>query len=454
MKKVIIVGASHGGHQMAIDLADMYDDININVYEQSDFVSFMSCGMQLFLENKVTSQKDVRNFNPDTLVSSKIHVFNNSLVTSIDPKNKTITVKNQKNDKTFIDNYDKLVLSSGVVPKTIVKNGKYNNVFLMRGYNWATKIKSILTNKNIKNISIIGSGYIGIEAMEVFVKNNKNVTLFDVHEYPLQNYLNKDLCDIITNEIKTKNVNLVMNKKITSLHSNDGKNIDYISTDNKNYNTDLVLCALGVKPNTKWLENTLSLDSYGFINTNAYLRTNYKDIYAIGDAIKPFSIPANKPIPIALATTVREEANYVTHHIFENIPSESFHGVVGSSALSIFDYKFATIGLNESTAKKVNVPVFSSFYKGYKRPSYVKSNNPIIYICLTVSPYDHRILGGSILSKNDVTSLGNILSLVIEKRMTLEDVLNIDFFFQPNFNRQLNALTLAARKALGYSDFY
>ena len=64
-RKVIIVGASHGGHESAIELLDKYDDVDVTIYEAGDFISFMSCGMQLYLEGKVTDKDDVRNFAPE-----------------------------------------------------------------------------------------------------------------------------------------------------------------------------------------------------------------------------------------------------------------------------------------------------------------------------------------------------------------------------------------------------
>lgn len=59
-RKVVIVGASHGGHQAIIELLNRYDDIDITLFEAGDFISFMSCGMELYLENDVTSVHDVR----------------------------------------------------------------------------------------------------------------------------------------------------------------------------------------------------------------------------------------------------------------------------------------------------------------------------------------------------------------------------------------------------------
>lgn len=75
--KIIVVGASHGGHQSVLELLHRYPDAEITMFEAGDFVSFMSCGMELFLEDQVTDVNDVRNFRPDDLIKRGAHVFSN-----------------------------------------------------------------------------------------------------------------------------------------------------------------------------------------------------------------------------------------------------------------------------------------------------------------------------------------------------------------------------------------
>ena len=86
-RKIVIVGASHGGHESAIELLDKYNDVDVTVYEAGDFISFMSCGMQLYLENKVTAEDDVRNFAPEDVEKKGGHVYANHEVTAIHPEN-------------------------------------------------------------------------------------------------------------------------------------------------------------------------------------------------------------------------------------------------------------------------------------------------------------------------------------------------------------------------------
>ncbi|MCC3237768.1 FAD-dependent oxidoreductase, partial [Pediococcus acidilactici] len=48
---------------------------------------------------------------------------------------------------------------------------------------------------------------------------------------------------------------------------------------------------------------------------------------------------------------------------------------------------------------------------------------------------------------------GNVLALAVEHRLTLEDLAEADFFFQPGYDRQWSLINLAAQHALGYARF-
>lgn len=453
--KVVIVGASHGGHQSILELLKRYDDVDIKLFEAGDFVSFMSCGMELYLENSVTGVNDVRNFSPSDFSDNKnVEILNNHQVTKINSDKKTVTVVNTKDQNSQEYPYDKLILSSGVKPKPIpVPGNDLKNVFLMRGYDWATQIKAKLEDPEVKNITVVGAGYIGIEAAEASVKAGKNVTLLDVIDRPLGTYLDKEMTDILEKHLEDKGVKVLTGVNIKEYTGSD--KVTAIKTDKKEIPSDLVIQAAGVQPNTDWLKGTVELDNRGWIKTNEYLQTNLDDVYAIGDATLAYSIPADNHVPIALATVARREARYVVKHLFEKNPALPFSGVVGSSALSVFDYHFTESGLNSFTAKRSNVDIKTSFYQGSLRPAYVPAgkDNPTVYVQLFFNPSSHVLLGGSVLSTYDITAQGNVLALAIQHKLTVEDLADADFFFQPGFDRQWSILNVAAQHALGETDF-
>lgn len=126
----------------------------------------------------------------------------------------------------------------------------------------------------------------------------------DMIDRPLGTYLNPELLDVLEPTFK-KNMDLKMGVKIEGFNGNE--KVESVKTDQGDVPADLVVVSAGVTPNTDWLKGTVDLDQRGWIKTDPYLRTNVKDVYAIGDAILPLSIPVGKPMPIALATTARRE---------------------------------------------------------------------------------------------------------------------------------------------------
>lgn len=453
--KVIIVGASHGGHQSILELLSRYgENVDITLFEAGDYVSFMSCGMELYLEDQVTDVNDVRNFRPENFPQPNVHILNNHEVKAIHADQKTVTVTSILDKSTKEYEYDKLILSSGVKPNSLpVPGTDLENVYLMRGYDWATRIKDKLTDPAIKNVAVIGAGYIGIEAAEAFQKAGKEVTLLDVIDRPLGTYLDPEMTDILTEHLKEKGIKVVTGAKITAFTGE--QQVAAIQTADEEIATDLVIQAAGVKANTEWLKGVVDLDDRGWIVTDEYLQTNLPDVYAVGDATLAYSIPARSKMPIALATVARREARYVVKHLFEDTPSQPFGGVVGSSALSVFDYHFAASGLNSFTAGKAGVAIRTAYYEDTIRPKYVPEEygNTKVSIQLFFDPMTHQVLGGAVLSTYDVTAQGNVLALAIQQKLTIEDLAEADFFFQPGFDRQWNMINLAAQQALGEEPF-
>lgn len=453
--KVIIVGASHGGHQSILELLSRYgENVDITLFEAGDYVSFMSCGMELYLEDQVTDVNDVRNFRPENFPQPNVHILNNHEVKAIHADQKTVTVTSILDKSTKEYEYDKLILSSGVKPNSLpVPGTDLENVYLMRGYDWATRIKGKLTDPAIKNVAVIGAGYIGIEAAEAFQKAGKEVTLLDVIDRPLGTYLDPEMTDILTEHLKEKGIKVVTGAKITAFTGE--QQVAAIQTADEEIATDLVIQAAGVKANTEWLKGVVDLDDRGWIVTDEYLQTNLPDVYAVGDATLAYSIPARSKMPIALATVARREARYVVKHLFEDTPSQPFGGVVGSSALSVFDYHFAASGLNSFTAEKAGVAIRTAYYEDTIRPKYVPEEygNTKVSIQLFFDPMTHQVLGGAVLSTYDVTAQGNVLALAIQQKLTIEDLAEADFFFQPGFDRQWNMINLAAQQALGEEPF-
>lgn len=453
--KVIIVGSSHGGYEAVREILTDQSDAQIQWYEKGDFLSFLSCGMQLYLEGVVKNVNAVSYATPAGMQAQGIDVYTEQEVIAVDPLEHTVHIINHKDGTERNEQYDKLILSPGATPVVLPVPGKdLNNIYAMRGRDWAIKLKARTVDPNIHNVVVVGAGYIGIEAAEVFAKAGKHVTVVDMLPRMLAKYLDEELTDILTKELERHNIKPAPGQAIKSFTGKNGQ-VTAVVTDQATYPADLVIVATGIRANTKWLSDVIDLDDHGMITVDEHQQTSNTDIYAVGDAtLAQFAPTDGQKVPIALATNARRQGRIAGKNAV-GVPAKTPF-VSGSSALSVFDYKFASTGIKEGTASSYDVQTKSTLITDTLRPPFVpeKAGNAKVWFKLTYDPQTTRILGAQVLSTQDATQNINTISLAIQAKLTLNDLAYADFFFQPNFDRPWNIMNVAAQKALRDLESY
>lgn len=374
-----------------------------------------------------------------------VEVYLEQEITDIHPDKHEVTVREVVSGKTRQESYDKLIVSSGAVPFELPVPGKdLDNIYLMRGRDWAIRLKKATVDPSIKKVVVVGSGYIGIEAAESFAKAGKEVTVIDLIDRPLGVYLDKEFTDILATELNQHGVKLALGETVSEYVGNGA--VEKVVTDKGEYPADLVIVSAGVRPNTNWLEGILDRYPNGLIKTDEYMRTSEPDVFAVGDATMLRYNPGETEVNIALATNARKQGRIAARNLVE--AKHPFPGIQGSSALAVFDYKFASTGLNDQMANKLEIPIESVTVETLDKMDFVPVDNEMVWFKLVYDKETKRVLGAQILSKKDVTANIHAMSLAIQAKMTIEDIAYADFFFQPSFNRLLNIMNEAGLKAM------
>ncbi|WP_429971824.1 FAD-dependent oxidoreductase [Fructilactobacillus sp. Tb1] len=446
--KVAVIGSSHGGYEAVRGVLHDFPNAEIDWYEKGDFVSFLSCGMELYLQGIVKDVNSVSYATVPGMEAKGVHVHINSEVTDINPEKHTMKIVDVNNGKEVSTNYDKLILSVGALPFELPIPGKeLSNIYAMRGRDWAIKLKKAEIDPEINNVTVIGSGYIGIEAAESFNRAGKNVTLIEHNPSILGTYLDPEFTDILAKEMEDHGITVKTGQSAKEFIGNDKKQVSaVVSSNGDEFPADLVIETAGIRPNTKWLKDIVKLDDHAMIVTDEYQQTSEPDIFAVGDATEVEFAPTGKKQLIALASNARRQGRSAAYNLNEKRRKTT--AVSGSSALHVFDYKFASTGVKEVTAKKIGVEVESVFVTDTKVPPFVPAPyNAKVYFKLTFDPKTREIKGAQIMSKMDTTANMNTISLAIQQHMTVDDLAYADFFFQPGFDRPWNIMNIAAQKA-------
>ena len=442
--KIVIVGCTHAGTAAVVNLKELHPESEITIYEKNDNLSFLSCGIALNVGGVIKETKNLFYNSPENLAKMGVVTNMKHEVLNIDFENKTLKVKNLLNNEEFEDNYDKLVLTLGswpIVPK--FEGGDLDNILLCKNHDHAIEI--IEKSKNAKNVVIIGAGYIGVELVEAFEMQGKNVTLIDAEERIMAKYLDKEFTDIAEKEFVDRGVNLVLGEKVSKFEGENGK-VTKVVTNNGSYEGDLVVLCIGFAPNTKLVQGKLDTLPNGAIIIDEYMRTSKEDVFAAGDCCVVKYNPAHDTRYIPLATNAVRMGTLVARNIVE--PTLKYMGTQGTSGIKIYEKCIASTGLTEEVAKattKMNVASveLTDNYRPEFMPTYLPATIKLVFDKDT-----RRIIGGQIISDIDLTQFMNTLSVVIQNEMTIEELAMTDFFFQPHINKPWSLLNAVALKAL------
>lgn len=441
--KVAVIGCTHAGTAAIVNTAKLYPGAEITVYERNDNISFLSCGIALYVGGVVKDPHGLFYSSPDKLAELGAKTKMLHEVVSVDTEGKTLKVRNLETGETFDDNFDKLIVTTGswpIVPK--LEGIDLDNILLSKNYNHSNTI--IEKAKDAKHITVVGAGYIGVELVEAFQMNGKKVTLIDSEERILNKYMDPEFSGQIEQAFRDNGIELALGQTVKSFEGKDGK-VTRVITDKGAVETDLVLLCIGFRPNTALLKDQVDMLPNGAIIVDEYMETSQKDVFAAGDSCAIRYNPTGKTAYIPLATNAVRMGTLAARNLVNK--TTKYLGTQGTSGLKIYGLNMASTGLTEAAAADENLNFDTVTVKDHYRPEFMPTAETVML--KVVFDKDTRVmLGAQILSEADLTQSMNTLSVCIQNRMTIDQLAFIDFFFQPHFNKPWNFLNSAGLAAL------
>jgi len=442
--KVVVIGCTHAGTAAIKNLRALNPDAEVTVFERNDNISFLSCGIALYVGGVVSDPKGLFYSSPEELKSLGVNTKMKHDVKSVDIKGKKLTVENLETGEVFDETFDKLIITSGswpIIPRNI-EGIDLENVLLCKNYNHANEI--IERSKSVKRVVVVGAGYIGVELVEAFRDNGKEVILVDAEDRILSKYFDKEFTDVAEESFREKGIVLATGEKVVKIEGVNGK-VSKIITDKNKYETDMVIMCIGFVPNTALFKGQLEMLPNGAIKVDEYMRTSDKDVMAAGDCCSVFYNPLNMERYIPLATNAVRMGTLAGLNLVEN-KAKSL-GTQGTSGIKIYENNMAATGITEALARSLDLEIETVIVTDNYRPEFMPTYEKVT-LKVVFDKYTRIVLGAQLNSKVDLTQSINTLSVCIQNHMTIDDLAFVDFFFQPHYNKPWNFINLAGLAAL------
>lgn len=441
--KIVVIGGNAAGPAAAAKAKRVNSDAEVILFEKSPFISTGTCELPYLFDNTIDDYKKTIFFDADSFLRDKgVKVYVNSPVININRKNKQLTANFNNNEQKVL-NYDKLILATGSAVEPIANFNfqqlNYSTIKSIRDY---IKISDYLKINKVKNISIIGAGYTGLEIAETLNNAGYNINLFDKLGEPLS-YYGTEISNYIKDKLSELNIQFWGNAENLSCVCSDNR-IKFIKIKGRSVETDYVIQTTGVKPN-----NTLAVGAgittgkFGGIKVDSKLKTNDYDIYAVGDNIELQNFITKQYDYFPLATIARQTGYVAGANAAGG--NDYFPQVIKNISFKFFDSTISSVGLHEHECSSNKMQysivdgVADSLVKIY--PGSRKVFGKIIYNKNTNMIYGAQFLGGL-----EVTGYADKISLMIQNNIKADKLSESFFNYSPPVSPFVNLLNLLGQK--------
>jgi len=438
--KYLIIGAVAGGASTAARLRRLDEQAEIIIFEKGAYISYANCGLPYYIgdvikdRNKLfvqTAASFTKRFNIDVRI--------NSIVTAIDPATQTVTVFHQPSGNTYIETYDKLVISVGAEPIRPPLPGIDNeDVFTLRNVVDTDKIKNHIAQAKIRKAVIVGAGFIGLEMAENIHGLGIEVEIVEKGPQILAP-VDFPIAAIIQQHIRKKGITMHLNAAVTAINKNQ------VVLDNRDViETDMVILSIGVKPDLH-LATAAGLATNKGIIVNEYLQTSDPDIYAVGDVIE-FQHPLTG---IAGVTTLAGPANKQGRILAHNLVygnTQKYNGSINTAILKVFDMTVGTAGMASKHLKAAEIEHIVSTTHGVSHAGYYPGSRQMT-IQIAFTPGDGRLLGAQIAGYDGVDKRLDIFSSFIQQGKTIYDLVEFEQAYAPPYSSAKDPINIAGMVA-------
>ncbi|MBU4055406.1 MAG: FAD-dependent oxidoreductase [Proteobacteria bacterium] len=452
-KKVVVIGGVACGPKAAARIKRLKPETEVTIIEKGELLSYAGCGLPFYISGEVHSHNELMSTPAGVVrdthffkVVKDINVHNHTLVESVDRKNKIVKAVKTDTGEPIEFPYDTLVLAVGsktTVPP--IEGTDLKGVHFLQTVEDARKIKNESGSLAGKNAVIIGAGLIGMEVTEALKKRGLNITLVERLDTAMGQLLDPEIAYHVHQELKANGVSLVLGKTVEKIMGDDAGNVKKVITDAGEVPADIVLIAVGVRPNIRLAkEMGLEIGKTGAIAVDHHMRTSDPDIYAGGDCVENNNLVTGKPLYVPMGSTANKHGRVIGDNIC-GIPTE-FKGVLGTAICKVFHMNVARTGLSEIQAKNEGYDYITVLNPAPDKPHFIPGAKLII-LKFIVDKKTGKLLGAQMVGPGDVAKRMEIAVTHMTSGSRVTEIGHYDLAYAPPFSPAMDNIITTANIA-------
>jgi len=462
--KVIIVGGVAGGASCAARLRRLDEEAEILMVERGPYVSYANCGLPYHIGGVIEKESSLLVADANTFRSQfAIDARTGCEAVGIAPDKKTVQLRDVASGKVTTESYDKLVLSPGapsvcpplpgidlpgIFQVRTVPDARQIREWIERGTSFLAgmhKYSGFQTVRPKPRAVVVGGGFIGLETAENLVHRGFAVTLVEMLDQVLAP-LDQEMARIVEGYVEGHGIRLALNDGVAGFKQADNGTVDVLTKSGKSYAADIVILALGVRPDTTLAKMAgLEIGERGGIRVDDQMHTSDPDIFAVGDAVEVKDFVTGEWSLIALAGPANRQGRIAADVIAGR--KSRFRGTQGTSIIGLFGAAAAWTGASEKTLDRIGDNDFEKIYLyPNSHAGYYPGAKPIAMKVL-FRKSDGRLLGAQALGEDNVDKRISAFAMAIQMGATVYDLEEAELCYAPQFGSAKDPVNFAGMVA-------
>ena len=440
MLNVWILGGNAAGMSAAARLSRRAKDTKIYVAEKTQEVSYGACGLPYYIGGFNDDINKIRVRSAEKFIESGIVLSRGLQAEKINFESKQISFLDIQNNQTIIKKYDKLLIATGsspIIPS--IPGIDFPGVYTLKTLSDGAILREKMDDINVRDVVIVGGGYIGLELAEACHKAGKTVRLLE-SEPEVLSIFDSEFGIEAHEELLSHGVNVHTSEAIQKIESK-GDRLLAVSAKGQ-YETDIIIFSIGTKPNTEFIaDDVIKKLSNGALVVNGRMETSVPDVYAAGDCATVMHKLLKEPVYLPLGTNANKQGRFAADVIMG--AHAGYENALGTAMLRCITLELAKTGLRQSEAESAGIEAETATVVAYSHPHYYPNAVPItIKICYRKD--NQIIIGSQIMGRGDTALRIDVFACAIDRGMTNKELGQLDLGYSPPFSTVWDAVNIAA----------
>ncbi|MCM1284872.1 MAG: FAD-dependent oxidoreductase [Acetobacter sp.] len=391
--KYVIIGASAAGLAAAEGIRKTDKKGEITILTKEAYLPYSRPSISYYLKG-VVEEKNIYLRKASFYKENNINIITNTEITKIIPEKKIVKAGRKEYP------YDKLCIATGSKPFIPpMKNAEGNKNALTFLDLAATKEVKKAAKADTRAV-VIGAGLIGMKAAEGLSKICKSVDVVELAPRILPSILDEKSAKSVKAHLEANKIKFHLKNTVIEAKSKNNKITDVILQNGEVLPCDLLIMAVGVRPETDIAQSAgLEVDR-GIITNPATMQTSDESIYAAGDCtVSVDMLDGSKKIIALWPNAVQQGEVAGSQMAGENLTIDGTYSV---NAIDFYGLRICTCGLINAQGEQYSEKIKSEG-KSYKR--LVFDGNKLVGFVLINSSTNAGIYTNLISNRVDINSL-------------------------------------------------